>query len=56
LYKKAESGEIAEFTGVTSPYEEPEKAEIVVETDVMTVEECDETIKKYLSDCNLIAF
>jgi len=56
LYKKAETGEIAEFTGVTSPYEEPAQPEVLVETDVMTVEECDETIKKYLSGCNLIGF
>ncbi len=56
LYKKAETGEIAEFTGVTSPYEEPAQPEVLVETDVMTVEECDETIKKYFSGCNLIGF
>ncbi len=56
LYKKAETGEIAEFTGVTSPYEEPAQPEVLVETDVMTVEECDEAIKKYLSGCNLIGF
>ncbi len=36
LYKKALSGEIKNFTGITAPYEEPAKAEIVVETDVDT--------------------
>lgn len=56
LYKKAETGEILEFTGVTSPYEEPENPEIVIETDIMTVEECVEKIRKYLSDCNLIEY
>src|SRR3954471_584748 len=33
LYKKAFSGEIKEFTGVSDPYEPPEHAEIVVETE-----------------------
>ncbi len=33
LYKKAFSGEIPEFTGVSDPYEEPLNAEVVVETD-----------------------
>jgi bifunctional enzyme CysN/CysC len=32
LYVKALKGEIANFTGVTSPYEEPENAEIVLRT------------------------
>ena len=33
LYKKAMAGEIKEFTGVSDPYEEPLRAEVVVETD-----------------------
>ncbi len=33
LYKKARAGEIPHFTGISSPYEEPEKPEIVVDTD-----------------------
>ncbi len=40
LYKKARAGEIAEFTGISAPYEEPENAEIVVETDRSDVGEC----------------
>ena len=32
LYKKARAGEIPEFTGISAPYEEPEKAELVVDT------------------------
>ena len=34
LYKKAEAGEIKDFTGIDSPYEEPTDAEVVVETDI----------------------
>ncbi len=32
LYKKAKAGEIKEFTGISSPYEKPEKPELVVNT------------------------
>jgi bifunctional enzyme CysN/CysC len=32
LYKKALTGEIPNFTGISAPYEEPEKAEIVIDT------------------------
>jgi len=40
LYAKALQGEIADFTGVSSPYEEPLHPEIVLETDLHSVEEC----------------
>ncbi len=33
LYRKALAGEIANFTGVSDPYEEPDDPEIIVETD-----------------------
>lgn len=33
LYKKARNGEIANFTGITSPYEAPDKAEITIHID-----------------------
>ncbi len=39
LYAKALSGEIPEFTGISSPYEEPANPELVVETDVRSAEE-----------------
>jgi adenylylsulfate kinase len=50
LYKKARAGEIPEFTGISAPYEEPENAEIVLETDKFTVEECAEQVVAYLID------
>jgi len=40
MYKKARRGEISDFTGISSPYEEPEQAEITVDTDSHSVEEC----------------
>lgn len=39
LYKKARAGEIKNFTGIDDPYEEPEKAEIILDTEAMSVEE-----------------
>jgi bifunctional enzyme CysN/CysC len=44
LYARALRGEISEFTGVSSPYEEPVAAELVVETDVCSTEEIVEAI------------
>lgn len=40
LYKRARAGEIKDFTGIDSPYEEPETAEIRINTSASTVEEC----------------
>lgn len=48
LYKKARSGEIQEFTGVSAPYEAPEQPEIHVHTEKQSVEECVEQILDYL--------
>lgn len=39
LYKKALSGQIPDFTGISAPYEEPLNPEIILETDKETVEE-----------------
>jgi bifunctional enzyme CysN/CysC len=39
LYKKARRGEIAEFTGITAPYESPEAAELVVDTERLSIED-----------------
>lgn len=52
LYKEARKGNIQNFTGVSSPYEKPENAEIVVDTSKHSMEECVdivlEGLKKYL--------
>ena len=39
LYKKARNGEIPNFTGISSPYEAPVHAEIVLDTTELTLEE-----------------
>jgi adenylylsulfate kinase len=50
LYKKAREGIIKDFTGVNAPYEEPEKPELVVDTDKETVEESTEKVLKKLKE------
>lgn len=40
IYKKARAGQIAEFTGVSSPYEAPESPEIIVNTGGVELEAC----------------
>ena len=39
MYKKAIAGEIKNFTGISDPFEEPEKPELIVETDKESEEE-----------------
>jgi adenylyl-sulfate kinase len=54
LYKKALNGEIANFTGVSDPYEPPLHPEIEVRTDAETVEESTARILNYLTERGLI--
>lgn len=48
LYKKARDGEIKNFTGIDSPYEPPENAEVTVDTTGKSIEESAEEIINYL--------
>lgn len=50
LYKRARNGEIAEFTGISSPYEEPENPELVVDTGSRTLEECVAQVIEFLEN------
>ena len=40
LYKKARAGEIANFTGISAPYEAPQAPEVHLETDGRSIDEC----------------
>ncbi|HEX6097565.1 MAG TPA: adenylyl-sulfate kinase [Thermoanaerobaculia bacterium] len=44
LYEKARRGEIADFTGISSPYEPPESPDVVLRTNERPVEACVETV------------
>jgi len=48
LYKKARAGEIPEFTGISAPYEEPAKPEVVLDTNGQTVEQSVAELVSYL--------
>src|SRR5262249_52442273 len=48
LYKKARRAEIAYFTGITAPYEEPEAPELVIDTTAQPVEDCVQAILDYI--------
>ncbi len=54
LYKKARSGEIPHFTGVSSPYEEPINPEITIDTYNESREECANKVMAYLVKQGLI--
>jgi adenylylsulfate kinase-like enzyme len=54
LYAKAFSGEIKEFTGVSDPYQDPEHAEIIVDTEAQEPAESAAQIIAYLEERKLI--
>lgn len=50
LYEKALKGEIKDFTGINSPYEEPLTPEIVLKTNELSVENCVSRIFSFLEE------
>jgi adenylylsulfate kinase len=50
LYEKARKGEIPNFTGISSPYEAPEKPEIHVKTEKLSIDESAMQIVTYLEE------
>lgn len=55
LYKKARSGEIPEFTGISSPYEAPVNPELIVSTGQLSLEESAQKVIELLSAKGIIA-
>lgn len=55
LYAKARAGQIAEFTGISAPYEAPERPELVVSTRGRTVDQSALEIVDYLVSRGFIA-
>lgn len=49
-YSRARSGEIAEFTGISEPYQVPRQPHLVLDTFVMSVKDCELRIMKLLAD------
>jgi len=54
LYKRARAGEVKEFTGISSPYEAPEAADITVNTSMLSLHESTQKIVRYLTEHELI--
>ncbi len=54
LYKRARAGEISDFTGISSPYEEPPDPELVVDSGVLSLEECVVKVLNLLSERGVI--
>ena len=50
LYAKARKGEIPEFTGISAPYEEPEKPELLLDTKAQSVEQSVAQLLTYLEE------
>ncbi len=48
LYRRAREGDLKNFTGISSPYEEPEHPELVLDTGIQSLEECVDQILDYL--------
>ncbi len=48
LYARARAGEIPDFTGISAPYEAPDKAELVVDTGLYDVETCVDFVAEFV--------
>ncbi len=48
LYEKARRGEIKNFTGIDSPFDVPDDADIILHTDKLSVDECVEVCLDYI--------
>ena len=55
LYKKARSGKIASFTGISSVYEEPKQAEIHIQTNKVSIDEASQKVIEYLQNKGYLA-
>ena len=54
LYEKARAGDIKNFTGIDSPYELPENADITIDTTALTPDAAAEHVVAVLRDRRLI--
>ena len=54
LYKKARTGEIANFTGISSDYQPPINPELILQTDELSIEQSVEQLINYLTQLGYI--
>jgi len=48
LYRRARSGQIKDFTGISSPYEQPENPELIIDTSSEALEKCVDSVLTHL--------
>ncbi len=56
LYKKARTGEVKDFTGISAPYEEPLNPELTIDSSKLSVEESTRAILNYLEAKGYVTF
>ena len=54
MYAKARAGEIKGFTGIDDPYEAPDNADLVLDTDVKSLDESAQEALDFLKSKNLL--
>ena len=54
LYKRARAGEIKNYTGIDSPYEVPENADLIIDTEQETIEDSVSIIISFLKKKTII--
>ena len=54
LYAQARRGELQEFTGIDSPFEDPEDPELILDTGRMSVEDCADRIIELMRKSGII--
>ena len=53
-YRRARAGEIKEFTGISSPYEEPREPDLALDTGTIPLEQCVDAIIALLRDRGIV--
>jgi adenylylsulfate kinase-like enzyme len=54
LYKRARAGEIKNYTGISSPYEVPKNADLIIDTEKETIEASVSIIISFLKKKTII--
>lgn len=54
LYKKARAGRVVDFTGISSPYEEPLAAELIANTEELNLEQCVDSVMNLLRERQIL--
>ena len=55
LYRKAQAGQIEQFTGIDAPYEPPDSCELVLQTGAASLAECVDAVYDYLASHKLLS-